>query len=70
MVSSLNIFEENRFYEIKIETLFTQKIICQDCIRKVRMRKNEKHFSRRLNIQVRELLQVLTEANIKRYFEK
>ena len=69
MVSSLNIFEENQFYEIKIET-FTQKMICQDCIRKVRMRKNEKYFSRRLNIQVFELLQVLTKANIKRYFEK
>ena len=32
--------------------------------------KNEKHFSRRLNKQVCELLQVLTEAAIKRYFEK
>ena len=32
--------------------------------------KNEKHFSRRLNIQVCELLQVLTEAAIKRCFEK
>ena len=27
--------------------------------------KNEKHFSRRLNIQVCELLQVLAEADIK-----
>ena len=26
---------------------------------------NEKHFSRRLNVQVCELLQVLTKANIK-----
>ena len=32
--------------------------------------KNEKHFSRRFNIKVCELLQVLTEAAIKRYFEK
>ena len=32
--------------------------------------KNEKHFSRRLNMQVRELLQVLTEAAIKSWFEK
>ena len=32
--------------------------------------KNEKHFSWGLNIQVCELLQVLTEANIKRCFEK
>ena len=32
--------------------------------------KNEKHFSRRLNIQVCELLQVLTEATIKKHFEK
>ena len=32
--------------------------------------KKEKHFSRRLNIQVDELLQVLTEADIKRCFEK
>ena len=31
--------------------------------------KNEKYFSRRLNIQVYELLQVLTEADIKRCFE-
>ena len=31
---------------------------------------NQKHFSRRLDIQVYELLQVLTEANIKRCFEK
>ena len=31
--------------------------------------KNEKHFARRLNIQVCELLQVLTEAAIKRCFE-
>ena len=31
---------------------------------------NEKHFSRRLNTQVRELLQVLTEADIKNCFEK
>ena len=33
-------------------------------------RKNEKHFSRRLNIRVRELFQVLTEAAIERCFEK
>ena len=32
--------------------------------------KNEKHFPWRLNIQVHELLQVLTEADIKRCFEK
>ena len=32
--------------------------------------KNEKHFSRRLNIQVCELLQVLTEADIERCFEE
>ena len=32
--------------------------------------KNEKHFSKILNIQVWELLQVLTEAAIKRCFEK
>ena len=32
--------------------------------------KNEKHLTRRLNIKVCELLQVLTEADIKRYFEK
>ena len=32
--------------------------------------KNKKHFSRRLNIQACELLQVLTEADIKRFFEK
>ena len=32
--------------------------------------KNEKHFSRRLNTQVCELLQVLTEAEVKRCFEK
>ena len=32
--------------------------------------KNEQHFSRRLNIQVCELLQVLTEADIKGCFEK
>ena len=32
--------------------------------------KNEKHFSWGLNIQVCELLQALTEANIKRCFEK
>ena len=39
--------------------------------KKVRMNsKNEKHFSRTLNIQVYELLQVLTEANIKSCFEK
>ena len=31
---------------------------------------NEEHFSRRLNIQVCELLQVLTEAAIKGCFEK
>ena len=31
---------------------------------------NEKHFCRRLNIQVCELLEVLTEAAIERYFEK
>ena len=38
--------------------------------KKVRMSKNEKHFSRRLNIQVYKLLQVLTEADIKGCFEK
>ena len=32
--------------------------------------KNEKHLSRRLNMQVCELLQVLTEATIKSCFEK
>ena len=32
--------------------------------------KNEKHFSRRLNIQACELLQVLTEADIKQCFDK
>ena len=32
--------------------------------------KNEKHFYRRLNIQVCELLQVLTEAATGRCFEK
>ena len=32
--------------------------------------KNEKRFSRRLNIQVCELLQVLTEADIKKDFKK
>ena len=32
--------------------------------------KNEKHFARILNIQVCELLQVLTKANIKKDFEK
>ena len=32
--------------------------------------KNEKHFSRGLNIQVSELLQVLTEAAIERCFKK
>ena len=32
--------------------------------------KSEKHFYRRLNIQVCELLQVLTEAAIERCFEK
>ena len=32
--------------------------------------KNEKHFYRRLNIQVCELLQVLTEATIDWCFEK
>ena len=32
--------------------------------------KNETHFSRGLNIQGCELLPVLTEAAIKRYFEK
>ena len=31
--------------------------------------KNEKHFYRRLNMQVCELLQLLIEAAIKRYFE-
>ena len=31
--------------------------------------KNEKHFSRRLNIQVCELLKVLAEAAIERCFE-
>ena len=42
-------------------------------MRKVRMSKNEqneKRFSRRLNIRVCELLQVLTEADIKKLFEK
>ena len=33
-------------------------------------RKNEKHFYKRLNLQVSELLQVLTKADIKRRFEK
>ena len=32
--------------------------------------KNEKHFSRRLNIQVCELLQIPTEADIKSCSEK
>ena len=32
--------------------------------------KNEKHFSRRLNMQVCELLQVLTEADIKESLKK
>ena len=32
--------------------------------------KNEKHFYRRLNIQVHELLQVLTDAAIERCFER
>ena len=32
--------------------------------------KNEKQFSRRLNIQACELLEVLTEADIKGCFEK
>ena len=32
--------------------------------------RNEKHFSKRLNIQVCELLQVLVEKAIKRFFEK
>ena len=32
--------------------------------------KNKKHISRRLNMQVWELLQVLTEADIRRSFEK
>ena len=32
--------------------------------------KNEKHFSRRLNIQVCQLLQLLTEAAIEMCFEK
>ena len=32
--------------------------------------KNEKHFPRRFNKQVCELLQVLTETAIKRCFEK
>ena len=41
------------------------------CFIKVTMNsKNEKHFSRRFNIQVCELLQVLTETDIKRFFEK
>ena len=34
------------------------------------MSKNEKNFSRRLNIQACELLQVLTVVDIKAYFEK
>ena len=33
-------------------------------------RKNEKHCYKRLNLQVCELLQVLTKADIKRCFEK
>ena len=32
--------------------------------------KNENHFSRGLNIQVCELLQVLTEKAIEKWFEK
>ena len=32
--------------------------------------KNEKHFYRRLNIKVCELLQVITEAVIEKRFEK
>ena len=32
--------------------------------------KNEKHFYTRFNIKVCELLQVLTEAAIERWFEK
>ena len=32
--------------------------------------KNKKHFSRRLNIQACELLQVPTEVDIKGFFEK
>ena len=31
---------------------------------------NEKHFSRRSNVRVFELLQILTDAAIKSYFEK
>ena len=51
---------------------FTQLICDEGCIRKVKMskneNKNEKHFSRRLNIQVCELSQVLTAADIKMSF--
>ena len=32
--------------------------------------RNKNHFSRKLNIQVSELLQALTEADIKRCFQK
>ena len=46
----------------KKEKHLTQLICDCGCIRKVKMSKNEKHFSRRLNIQVSELLQVQTEA--------
>ena len=63
-LSSLNIFEGNQFLWDKKEKHWTQLI----CIRRwkwVRINsKNEKHFSKRLNIQVCELLQVLTEADI------
>ena len=36
----------------------------------IKNEQNEKHFPRRLNTQVCELLQVLTEAGMKRFFEK
>ena len=46
-LSSIKFLEENKFYEIK---KITQLICDWDYIRKVRMCKNEKHFSRILNI--------------------
>ena len=49
-LSSLNIYEENHFCEIKKKNTWNIK--------------NENHFSRRLNVQVCELLQVLTEVDI------
>ena len=57
----------------KKEKHLTQLVCDYGCMRKVRMIKNEqneKHFPRRLNTQVCELLQVLTEASMKRFFEK